>query len=143
MLGFIARRLVLAVPTLIGITLITFLLLNVAASDPALVQAGPKATKEVIEPTRIELGTNKPQIEQYVDFLKQTFTLDFGDSWKKKRPVKDLILPVLSEPKAELLQPERTSEDSPPAPRTVKQPPFTPSPSPREPCVRRGDGVAV
>lgn len=92
MLSFIVRRLLLAVPTLIGITLITFLLLNVAASDPALVLAGPKATPEAIENARKQTGTDRPAVAQYMDFLEQTFTLDFGDSWKKKRPVKDLIL---------------------------------------------------
>ena len=90
MLAYIIRRLFLAVPTLIGITLITFLLLNVVG-DPAISQAGEKASAETILRTRKKLGLDKSKSAQYVDFLKQSVTLDLGESWSKKRPVRTLI----------------------------------------------------
>lgn len=92
MLGYIVRRLLLAVPTLVGITLITFVLLSVVADDPAMVLVGVKGGEVSIQQARRETGTDKGKAAQYLQFLEETFTLDFGDSWTKNRPVKDLIL---------------------------------------------------
>ena len=92
MMAYIARRLLLAIPTLIGITLITFLLLGVAAGDPAKALVSMKGGEYQIEQARRETGTDKPLHIQYLRFLGETFTLDFGDSWVKNRPVSDLIL---------------------------------------------------
>ncbi len=91
MTAYVVRRLLLAIPTLIGITIITFLLFNVI-TDPAITQAGLKASPKQIEETRKELGTDRPLLVQYLEFLGQTFTLDFGESWKTNRDVNDMIL---------------------------------------------------
>ena len=92
MWAYVIRRLILAVPTVFGVTLIVFFLFGVVAEDPALTKAGPKATPEKVAEIARELGTDKSKLAQYADFLKQTVTLDFGDSWAKDRPVKELLL---------------------------------------------------
>ena len=92
MWAYIIRRLILAIPTVFGVTLIVFFLFNIVADDPARTKAGPKATPEKVAEIRAELGTDKPKLAQYKDFLWQTVTLDFGDSWATDRPVKELLL---------------------------------------------------
>ena len=91
MWAYVLRRTLLAIPTVIGVTIIVFLLFNVVADDPALTQAGAKATPEQIANLRHELGTDKPKIVQYFVFLGETVTLDFGESWSHKQPVSDLL----------------------------------------------------
>lgn len=88
---YLIRRLLHAVPILFGVTLISFLLFHVVSPDPAKVRVGKGATEERIQEERVRLGTDKPLHVQYVDFLKQAVTLDFGESWKTKRPVLEMV----------------------------------------------------
>ena len=92
MWAYVIRRLLLAIPTIIGVTIIVFVLFNVVAPNPAEIQLGNKATQEAIDKLSAELGTDKPWYVQYVRFLEETATLDFGDSWKQYRPVKEMLL---------------------------------------------------
>lgn len=91
MWAYIIRRLLLAIPTVIGVTIIVFVLFNVVADDPARTRAGPKGTPDQIKAFAEEMGTDKPKIVQYFNFLRETATLDFGDSWARHRPVKELL----------------------------------------------------
>lgn len=88
---YLIRRLLHAVPILFGVTLISFLLFHVVSPDPAKVRVGKGATEERIQEERVRLGTDKPLHVQYVDFLRQAVTLDFGESWKTKRPVLEMV----------------------------------------------------
>lgn len=92
MWAYITRRLLLSIPTIVGVTLIVFLLFNVVAENPARTQLGPKATPDAIAALSKEMGTDKPWPVQYLKFLEETATLDFGDSWKQYRPVKDMLI---------------------------------------------------
>lgn len=91
MLRFIFSRLLQMIPTLIGVTLVTFLLFNVVGADPALQLAGKNADPETIASLRAELGTDQPLPVQYGQFLKQTLTWDWGESWSKKTSINQLI----------------------------------------------------
>lgn len=91
MWAYVIRRTLLAVPILIGITIITFFLFYFVAPDPAQLLAGPKASEEAIDRLRVELKTDAPWHEQYITFVGQVATLDFGESWKTHRPVIDMI----------------------------------------------------
>ncbi len=91
MTAYVLRRLLYAIPIFLGVTLITFLLFNVVGGDPAVTQAGKHATPEKIQEIRRELGTDRSLPEQYVFFLRQTVTFDFGKSWSAKRPVSSVI----------------------------------------------------
>lgn len=91
MFKFIIRRILYSVPILFGVTLVTFLLFNVAGGDPAAQAAGRYATPEQIEVMRTQMGLNKPLLFQYFDLLRQIFTLDWGRSWSSKQPISYLI----------------------------------------------------
>ena len=60
MLTMILKRLLIAVPSLIGVVIVTFLLTRALPGDPAAYFAGPAATKEAIEQIRVKLGLDKP-----------------------------------------------------------------------------------
>ncbi|HET6895665.1 MAG TPA: ABC transporter permease [Candidatus Baltobacteraceae bacterium] len=91
MTNFILRRLVLAVPTLIGVTIITFVLLHLAPGGPALALAGEKATPAQIATVTHELGLDKPWPEQYVTWLGALLHGDLGFSYIRQQPVIALI----------------------------------------------------
>lgn len=92
MLRYTIRRLIYMVPILLGITLLTFLLFNVAGGDPAAQAAGRYATVEQIAILKAQLGLDKSLPIQYFNFLKQIFTLDFGRSWSSQQKISTLIL---------------------------------------------------
>ena len=63
MLTMICKRLLLAIPSLIGVVIVTFLLTRALPGDPAAYFAGPAATKEAIEQIRAKLGLDKPLLD--------------------------------------------------------------------------------
>ena len=101
---YIVKRLLLAIPTLLGITLITFMIIQLAPGNPVerklQLDEGIKAeeiTKEIVEQTKKLYGLDKPIYVRYWIWLKQIATLNFGESYKDHRPVIDKIkerLPV-------------------------------------------------
>ncbi|MBD3266519.1 ABC transporter permease subunit [bacterium] len=84
MLTYTLRRMLLAVPTLFGITLVTFIVINLAPGDPASLQASevmdPRVSIEVYDQLREYYGLDKPIHIRYFDWLKRLVTLDFGNS---------------------------------------------------------------
>jgi peptide/nickel transport system permease protein len=79
------------IPILIGITMVTFLLFNVAGGDPAAQAAGKHASPEQIEQIKKELGLDRPLHMQYLFFVKQIATFDFGRSWSTKQMISAMI----------------------------------------------------
>lgn len=119
MITYLIRRLLLLIPTFIGITLMTFILINLAPGSPVeqKIQAirfgsqlgsgggggGVNArgdtgvNEEVIEQLKKQYGFDKPLHERYFSWLKNIASLDFGDSFTYEEPVIDVIkskLPV-------------------------------------------------
>lgn len=80
MLRHAAQRLLLAVPVLIGVLAVGFLLMQVIPTDPAIVRAGPTATADVVAAIRQELGLNKPLIVQFGLYLGRLAQGDLGAS---------------------------------------------------------------
>jgi peptide/nickel transport system permease protein len=91
MLKFIARRALYTIPILFGVTLVMFLLFNVAGGDPAAQAAGRYATAAQIATMRHQMGLDRSMLQQYFDLLRQIFTLDFGSSWSSKQPISVLL----------------------------------------------------
>ena len=60
MLGFIIRRTLAVIPTLLGVTIIIFLMLAITPGDPAELLLGERATEESLEAMRENLGLNQP-----------------------------------------------------------------------------------
>lgn len=90
-------RLLLAPVTLVGITLVTFLLLHLAPGDPASVRAGQGrgVTAESIAELRHEYGLDRPLAVQYLSWLGRSLVLDFGRSLGDGQPVRDKLLAAL------------------------------------------------
>lgn len=91
MLTYTLRRLALTIPTLIGITFVTFIIISLAPGNPAdLMQSGEMGSK--ISPKAYAemqklYGLEKPVIVRYGIWLKRFVTLDFGNSFVDHRPV--------------------------------------------------------
>ena len=68
----IVKRLLIAIPSLIGVVIVTFLLTRALPGDPAAYFAGPAATKEAIEQIRVKLGLDKPLPEQFVPLRRRS-----------------------------------------------------------------------
>ena len=91
MIVYLSKRIAQTVLVLFGITLITFMLLNVIPGDPVKLMLEKRADTETIERVRHELGIDKPLPEQYFNFLKGTVQLDFGSSYFTKEPVMEAL----------------------------------------------------
>ena len=89
---FAAKRMLLFLPTLLGITIITFILMQALPGDPVESMAGERATAETIERIKAELGHNKPLPVQYALYLKLIATGDMGRSVYTNRKVSDDLL---------------------------------------------------
>jgi peptide/nickel transport system permease protein len=92
MFRFIVRRTLYTIPILFGVTLVLFLLFNIAGGDPAAQAAGRYATPEQIAHIRAELRLDQPLAMQYFALVRQIFTLDFGRSWASHQLISTLIL---------------------------------------------------
>jgi len=87
MLKLIASRLATAVPSLIGVVIVTFLLTRVLPGDTASYFAGPAATPQAIAEIRTKLGLDKPLPAQFVDYVTALGQGDLGSSLSTGQPV--------------------------------------------------------
>jgi peptide/nickel transport system permease protein len=87
----IRRRLLGAIPVLVGISFLIFLLMHIAPGDPVSLLLGDDATPEDIARTRHDWGLDRPLIVQYADFISRAVTGDFGKSLKFNEPVMKLV----------------------------------------------------
>jgi len=87
MLRMTLKRLLMAVPSLVGVVIVTFLLTRALPGDPAAYFAGPAATKEAIEQIRVSLGLDKPLIIQFGRYLGDLARGDLGNSLTTGQPV--------------------------------------------------------
>ena len=110
--SYLLRRFLLLIPTFIGVTIISFLIMRLAPGDPAELRAGGGlrgageagistekrgAVDEAVAQWRAQYGLDKPLPVQYAVWIKNLFTLKFGESYKDNQPVFDKIrerLPV-------------------------------------------------
>lgn len=86
---YILRRLVFLVPTLIGISLITFFVSHVVPGDPARLVAGLEAPTEAVQALREEMGLDHPVPIQYLEYMSRLVRGDLGQSVINRRPVAD------------------------------------------------------
>jgi glutathione transport system permease protein len=95
MTAFLLRRLGYALITLFAVLTIVFFIVRVLPGDPAQVILGDQATGEAIAAMRVRLGLDRPLALQYVEFMGQAATGDWGTSLISGRPVMQEILKVL------------------------------------------------
>lgn len=92
MLTFLLRRLLLAVPILIGSSLLVFSIFYLSRVDPVRRALGERAQDAaLVERLRDELGLNDPAWQRYLRFIGGVFVGDFGKSIKTRQPVADEI----------------------------------------------------
>ena len=96
MLRYIGERALQAVPVLIGISVVTFLMLHLVPGDPVLLFAGEKPMSEAqAAEIRHQLGLDRPLLTQYEDYAGHLLRGDLGRALRSQRPVLDSILEVL------------------------------------------------
>jgi dipeptide transport system permease protein len=86
-LSLILNRVALAIPSLIGVVIVTFLLTRALPGDPAAYFAGPAATEQAIVEIRAKLGTDRPLIEQFGRYVADLARGELGSSLTTGRPV--------------------------------------------------------
>src|SRR5262249_54577244 len=87
MASLILTRLLFALPSLVGVVIVTFLLTRALPGDPAAYFAGPAATKEAIEQIRVKLGFDRPLPEQFLRYVGDLARGDLGTSLTTGQPV--------------------------------------------------------
>jgi peptide/nickel transport system permease protein len=84
---YVLRRVLLALPALLGLVLLTFVLVRVVPADPAATLAGDAATPAQIAEIRARYGLDQPLWKQAVTHVRQVLTGDLGSSIFSGRPV--------------------------------------------------------
>jgi len=92
MLRFIASRCVHAIPVLVGVSIIAFLILRLAPGDPVQLMLPSHATRDEIEALRASLGLDRPLATQYVLWVGQVLQGNLGTSLFTSGPVLDELL---------------------------------------------------
>ncbi len=86
---YILKRILLFIPTLLGITLITFFLMRTLPGDPVANMVGERATPETVARIRAEIGIDKSPPVQYLLYLKRLFRGELGRSLFTNRKILD------------------------------------------------------
>jgi microcin C transport system permease protein len=116
MFKYLLRRILMMIPTLIGITILSFVIINLAPGSPieqrlqalrgggshgagegggSRLEGGSGVSEEVVEALRKQYGFDKPILVRYGIWLKNIATLNFGESFKYEEPVIDVIVRCL------------------------------------------------
>jgi peptide/nickel transport system permease protein len=92
MTRYIIQRVLSLIPVLLGVTLLVFLVMQLAPGDPAQIMLGPKATETSLAQLRHELGLDQPLYVQYGRWLARVVQGDWGRSIQLKREVLPFIV---------------------------------------------------
>jgi len=93
MARYLVNRLLQAIPTVLLVSILVFLMLHMIPGDPAEIFIGEnRSTPEMIEAIRERMGLNRPLHEQYLSYMANALRGDLGDSLSTRRPVVDEIL---------------------------------------------------
>jgi peptide/nickel transport system permease protein len=90
--SYLARRLLLLLPVLLGVSVVVFLVLHLSPGDPAEIMLGSQATQEDLARLRRELGLTEPLHVQYLTWVAHVARGDLGRSLWMKRPVLNEVL---------------------------------------------------
>ncbi|MGE5596136.1 MAG: ABC transporter permease [Hyphomicrobiales bacterium] len=88
---FVARRLLEIIPVLFLVSVFIFMLIRLVPGDPAAFLAGSDASPEDVERTREQLGLTGSPVSQYLNWIGDAIRLDFGDSFRYRLPVSEVI----------------------------------------------------
>ena len=88
---FLLKRLATLVATLIGASIVVFLVLEILPGDAALIMMGPDAAPEAVRALAYKLGLDRPPLERYFAWISGLLTGDLGLSYTYSSPVSELI----------------------------------------------------
>lgn len=88
---YIIRKILLVIPILFGISLITFIMLNIVPGDPVTLMLKEHVKPDVVERVREQMNLNDPAYIRYFRFVWDALRGDFGISYKLNRPVSKLL----------------------------------------------------
>jgi len=91
MTRYIARRILQAIPLLLGIVTLVFIIIHLAPGDPTARYLQPSVPPEVLEQLRRNWGLDQPIHVQYIRWLKSFFTGDLGVSLAQNRPITSIL----------------------------------------------------
>ncbi|HEX9245818.1 MAG TPA: ABC transporter permease [bacterium] len=86
---FFIERVLWSVIVIVGITIVTFVLTRLIPADPARAAAGPEASAEAVETLRTLMGLDRPLPDQYVSYMRDLVSLNFGRSIQTQRYVRE------------------------------------------------------
>jgi peptide/nickel transport system permease protein len=86
------QRILIAIPVLVGVSIVVFLMLHSAGGDPATQILGPRADPQSVARLQEEMGLNRPLAVQYADFAKNALQGDLGRSYRSNDTVTDEVL---------------------------------------------------
>ena len=92
MLQFVLRRLLLAIPVILGIIFLVFVLSRLLPGDPCVAALGERATDQICDAFNARYGLDQPIPVQFVTYLGQLLSGDLGDSIRQGRPVSELLI---------------------------------------------------
>ena len=95
MTGFVVKRLLMAIPTLLAMLTAIFVLVRLVPGDPAMAILGDQASEEALRALRQQLGIDQPILVQYLQFIGAALTGDFGRSLTSGRTVLQEVAVVL------------------------------------------------
>src|SRR5260370_34823063 len=95
MFQYVARRVLVAVPMLLGAMSIVFFAMRILPGDPCVSMMGDQATREALADCTKNLGLHRPLAVQYVDYLWRSVQLDFGNSLRQGHPATAYISPMI------------------------------------------------
>jgi ABC-type dipeptide/oligopeptide/nickel transport system permease component len=94
-LPWIGKRLGHLLPVLLGISIVSFGLIQLTPGDPARMILGNRASAEAVEAVRERMGLNEPVLQQYGNYMLNLVQGDLGESLRYQQPVSELIMQFL------------------------------------------------
>src|SRR6185436_1174714 len=91
MLTYIAKRLLATIPVMAVVAIFVFAMLRMTPGDPASIIAGAAATTQDVDAIRARLGLDRPLLAQFVVWIGNMATGDFGESFFFKKQVAELV----------------------------------------------------
>src|SRR5256885_16321539 len=91
MISYVLRRLLVAIPMLLGAMSIIFFAMRVLPGDPCVAMMGDQATTAALADCTNNLGLNRPLAIQYADYMWRSVQFDFGNSLRQGYPVSQTI----------------------------------------------------
>ena len=89
--SYVIKRILLAIPTILGVTILVFFMIHLVPGDPAVTLLGPRATPELIAQLHHAWGLDKPLVQQYLLYMGRLLHGDLGDSFFFQLPSSTLI----------------------------------------------------